>query len=62
MKIKRTFIIALFLLCLLMIGAVSAANNGTVVSCGVNGNTNTSIQTNSGETSTNAGTVLTQGI
>ena len=58
MKIKKTFIITFFLLCLLMIGAVSAANNDTVVSSDVGDDTSTSILGNSGETST--GTVLTQ--
>lgn len=32
MKIKKKLVITLFLLCLLMIGAVSVANNDTVVS------------------------------
>ena len=59
MKIKKIFIITLFLLSLLMIGAVSAANNDTVVSNDVNDDTNTSIQDNLGEKISS--TVLTQG-
>lgn len=58
MKIKKTFIITLFLLCLLMIGAVNAANYDTVVSSDVNDDTVASIHDNSGEIAT--GTVLTQ--
>lgn len=49
MKIKKIFIITLFLLSLLMIGAVSAANNDPVVSSDVNDDTVVGIQDNSGE-------------